>query len=152
MTTTNWLSRGSRKVRIAQPLLDRFEVRKLEPRTIPRVLIATAEWRHPYSAGRGNCLQSEGLQDGLLALRVPGKGEVSLEGLLGRKLALLCCLSPARAWAVPNLGEVAPAVLRTHVRVFEGQQAGGNAAVEVLLGEPLSWTYVLVLVPLSRSG
>ena len=146
MTTTNGLSRRSRKGGIAQPLLDRFEVRKLEPRTLPRALRAIAEWSHPCSAGRGDCLQTEGLQDCLLALCVLGKGEVSLEGLLARKLAPLCCLSPARARAVPNLGEVAPAVLRTHVRVFEGQQAGADAAIQVLLGEPLSLTYGLALV------
>ena len=138
MTATKGLSRGSRKGRIAQPLLDRFEVRKPEPRTLPRTLSAIAKWSHPCSAGRGDSLQTEFPQDGLLAPCVLGKGEVSLEGLLASKLAPLRCLGPARAWAVPDLEEVAPAVLRTHVRVFEGQQARADAAVHVLLGEPMS--------------
>ena len=145
MTATNVLSRGSRKGRVAQPLLDRFEVRKAEPRGLPRALSAIAKWFHPFGAGRGDCLQTERLEDGLLAACVLGEGEVSLEGLLASKLAPLCCLGPARAWAVPNLFEVAPAVLRTHVRIFEGQQAVAEAAIHVLLGEPMSSTCRLVL-------
>ena len=120
MSTTNGLSRGSRKIRIAQPLLDRFEVRKLEPRTLPRAFRAIAEWSDPRSAGRGDRLQTEGPQGCLLALCVPGKAEVSLEGLLAREHAPLLRLSPARARAVPNRAEVGHPVLRTHVRVFEG--------------------------------
>jgi len=140
MSTTNELSRGSRKIRISQPLLDRFEVRKLESRTLPRALRAIAEWSDPCGAGRGDFLQTEGLQDCLLAPCVLRKGEVSLEGLLAREHAPLFRLGPARARAVPNLVEVAHAVLRTHVRVFEGQRAGADAAIRVLLGVPSSLT------------
>ena len=119
MTTTDGLSRGSRKVGIAQPLLDRLEVRKLEPRTFPWTLRAIAERNHPLSARRGECPKIEDLQDFLLTLCELGEEEVTLERLVARKPAPLYRLSPARARAAPNLGEVALAVLRTHVRVFE---------------------------------
>jgi len=119
MTTTNGLSRGSRKVGIAQPLLDRLEVRKLKPRTFPWTLRAIAERSHPLIARRGDCRKVEDLQGCLLTFCELGKEEVTLERLVARKPAPLLRLSPARAWAAPNLGEVAPAVLRTHVWVFE---------------------------------
>ena len=129
MTTTKGLSRGSRKVRITQPLLDRLEVRKLEPTTFPRTLSAFAERSHPLSARRWELLKIEDLQGCLLTLCELEEVEVALECLFARKPALLCRLSSARAWAAPNLGEVAPAVLRTHVRVFERLEAGVDAAI-----------------------
>jgi len=129
MTTTNGLSRGSRKVRIAQPLLDRLEVRELEPRTFPWTLRAVAERSHPLSARRRECPKIEDLQGCLLTLCELGKEEVTLEGLIARKPTPLYRVSPARAWAAPNLGEVALAVFRTHVWVFERLQAGADAAV-----------------------
>jgi len=129
MTTTNRLSRGSRKVRIGQPLLDRLEVRKLERSTFPRTLRAFAERSHPLSARRRECLKIEDLQGCLLTLGELEEVEVALECLFARKPALLCRLSPARAWAAPILGEVALAVLRTHVRVFERLQTGVDAAI-----------------------
>jgi hypothetical protein len=150
MTTTNGLSQGSRKVRIAQPLLDRFKVRKLEPRTLARALRAIAEWSNPCGAGCGNCpSRPRTLRTASLHSCVFGKGEageVSLGGLLARELAPLCCLRPARAWAVQNLGEVGHVLLRTHVGVFEGRQAGADAAVQTLLRGPLSLTYTFILV------
>jgi len=115
MTTTKGLSRGSRKVRIAQPLLDSLEVRKLEPTTFPRTLSAFAERSHPLSARRRELLKIEDLQGCLLTLCELAKVQVALECLFARKPALLCRLSPARSWAAPNLGEVTPAVLRTYV-------------------------------------
>jgi len=129
MTTTKGRSRGSCKVRIAQPLLDRFEVRKLEPATFPRTLSAFAERSHPLSARRREFVEVEDLQGCLLTLYERAKVQVALECLFARKPALLCRLSPARSWAAPDLGEVAPAVLRTHVRVFERLQAGVDAAI-----------------------
>ena len=129
MTTTNGLSRGRRKVGIAQPFFDRLEVCKLEPRTFPWTLRAIAERSNPLSARRRDCLKVEDLQSCLLTLCELGKEEVTLERLLARKQAPLCRLNPARAWAAPNLGEMVLAVLRTHVRVFEGLQAGADTAV-----------------------
>jgi len=145
MTTTKGLSQWCRKVRIAQPLLDPLEVCKLEPNTFPRTLMALAERSHPLSARRRECLKIEGLQSCLLTLCELAKVPVALECLFARKPALLFRLSLARAWAAPNLGEVAPVVLRTHVRVFERLEAGADAAIEVLLGDPSSLTYRLVL-------
>jgi len=127
--TTNRLSRGSRKVRIHQPLLDRLEIRKLEPSTFPRALMTLAERSHPLSARRRECLEIEDLQSCLLTLCELAKVEVALECLFARKPALLCRLSSARAWAAPILGEVAPAVLRTDVRVFERLEAGADAEI-----------------------
>jgi hypothetical protein len=37
-------------------------------------------------------------------------------------------------------------MLRAHVRVFEGHEAGADAAVQVLLGDPVALTHGLVLV------
>jgi hypothetical protein len=115
MTTTNGLNRRSPKVRILQPPLDRFQVRKLEPWTLPRTLRALAERSHPPSAGFEDCLQTDDLQGSLLAVRKPGEEQVSLQGLLARKPTRLSLFRPARAWAAPTLLEVALTVLRTRV-------------------------------------
>ena len=117
MTTTNGLNRGSLKVRVLQPPLDRFEVRKFEPWTLPRTFSAFAEGSHPPTAGAGlgECLQTKGLQSFLHALCKLGEEQVSLQGLLARKPALLSRPRPARAWAAPNLGKVALTVLHAHV-------------------------------------
>ena len=117
MTTTNGLNRGSLKVGILQPSLDRFQVRKCEPWTLPRTFGALAERGHPPTAGAGlgECLPTKDLQSFLRALRKLGGEQVSLQGLLARKPALLSRPRPARAWAAPNLGKVALAVLHAHV-------------------------------------
>ena len=117
MTTTNGLNRGSLKVRILQPPLDRFQVRKFEPWTLPRTFSALAERGHPPTAGAGlrECLPTKDLQSFLRALCKLEGEQVSLQGLLARKPALLSCPRPARAWAAPNLGKVALAVLHAHV-------------------------------------
>ena len=110
MATTNRRNWGSHEVRIAQPLLDRFGVYELEPRTFPRTLRAIAEWGHPLSAGLRDLLETDDPQDRLLALCELGEEEVALEGLVAREPALLGRLSSTRAWAAPTLEEVAHAV------------------------------------------
>jgi hypothetical protein len=136
MTTRNGPNWRSPKVRILQPPLDRFQVRKLELWTLPRTLGALAKRSHPLSAGFGDCLPTDDLQGCLLAVRKLGGEPVSLQSLLARKPARLSLLRPARAWAAPTLLKVALAVLRTRMRVIEGLQAGADAAVQVLLGDP----------------
>ena len=135
MTTLNVLSRRSPKVRIPLPPFHRFQVRKLEPRTLPRTFRTLAEPSHPPSAGL-RCRLTDDLQVCLLAARKLWGIQVSLQGLLARKPAILYRLLPARARAAPTLVKVALTVLRAHVRVFEGFQAEADAAVQVLLGDP----------------
>ena len=146
MTTTNRRNWGSHEVRIAQPLLERFEVCELEPRIFPRTLRAIAEWGHPLSAGFRDRLETDDPQDRLFALCELGEEEVALEGLVAREPALLGRLSSTRAWAAPTLEAVAHAVFHAHMRVFEGRQACVHAAVQVLLCEPLALTCRLGLV------
>ena len=64
--------RGSCKVRITQ-------VRKLELRTFQRTLRAIAEWSHPRSARRRDCLQIEDFSTASLILCMLGEEEVLLE-------------------------------------------------------------------------
>jgi hypothetical protein len=112
MTTLNVLSRRSPKVRIPLPPLDRFQVRKLEPRTLPWTFRTLAERSHPPSVGLGECRLIQGC---LLAVCKLGGIQVSLQGLLARKPAALLRLRPARARAAPTQVKVALTVLRAHV-------------------------------------
>jgi hypothetical protein len=129
MTATKVLSWGSPVVRIPKPLLHCFDVCHLVHGTLPRALSAIPEWIKPCIAGRGDGHQTNGPQRGRLALCELPTGEVSLQRLPPRKLAPLFRSSLARAWALPDLGEVPHAMLRTHVRVFEGHEAVVDAAV-----------------------
>jgi len=127
-TTTNGRSWGCRNVGIERPLLERFEVRKLEARTFPWSLRAIVEWSHPCGAGHEDRKVRRTTRLGICVL---GEVEVSLEGLVARELAPVGCLGSARAWAAPDVGEEAlcGAVLHAHVRVLEGPQARADPAV-----------------------
>ena len=115
MTTLNLLSRWSPKVRIPLPTLHRFQVRKHEPRTLPRTFRTLAEPVHPPMTGLWECRLTDDLQGCLLATCKTGGKQVSLQGLLPRKPAILSRLLPARARAAPTRVKVALTVLRAHV-------------------------------------
>ena len=109
------LSWRSPKVRIPLPPLHRFQVRKHEPRTLPRTFRTLTEPVHPPRTGLWECRLADDLQDFLLASCKTGREQVSLQGLLPRKPAVLSRLLPARARAAPTRVKVALTVLRAHV-------------------------------------
>ena len=99
-----------------------------------------AEPVHPPSAGIWERRQADDPQHFPLAICKTGGEQVSLQGLLARKSAILCRLLPARARAAPIRVKVALTVAFAHMCKFlKGLQAEADAAVqpEVLLGDLL---------------